>query len=100
MAKTITRNITILMSSFLSGIVSKTYAERDSANGQTPYLKNISYEDMQSTNALSGWSSGFPKPKNKIDYTVYHLGASLKDLGKKLFAFSKMEVTAEVILRR
>ena len=27
-----------------------------------------------------------------IDDTVYHIGASLKDLGKKLFAFSKMEV--------
>ncbi|MDE6702812.1 MAG: virulence RhuM family protein [Muribaculaceae bacterium] len=27
-----------------------------------------------------------------IDEDVYHLGASLKDLGKKLFAFSKMEV--------
>ena len=33
-----------------------------------------------------------------IDSTVYHLGASLKDLGKKLFAFNKMEVTAEEIL--
>lgn len=32
-----------------------------------------------------------------IDNTVYHLGASLKDLGKKLFAFSKMEVEAEVL---
>jgi len=27
-----------------------------------------------------------------IDDIVYHIGASLKDLGKKLFAFSKMEV--------
>lgn len=27
-----------------------------------------------------------------IDETVYHIGASLKDLGKKLFAFSKMNV--------
>lgn len=27
-----------------------------------------------------------------IDGTVYHIGASLKDLGKKLFAFSKLEV--------
>ena len=27
-----------------------------------------------------------------IDDTIYHLGASLKDLGKKLFAFSKMEM--------
>ena len=28
---------------------------------------------------------------------VYHIGASLKDLGKKLFAFSKMEVPASVL---
>ncbi|MCL2512205.1 MAG: virulence RhuM family protein [Bacteroidales bacterium] len=34
-----------------------------------------------------------------IDDTVYHIGASLKDLGKKLFAFSKMEVTAADILK-
>ena len=33
-----------------------------------------------------------------IDDTVYHLGASLKDLGKKLFAFNKMEMAAEEIL--
>ena len=33
-----------------------------------------------------------------IDGTVYHLGASLKDLGKKLFAFSKMETPMEKIL--
>ena len=33
-----------------------------------------------------------------IDSTVYHLGASLKDLGKKLFAFNKMEVTAENLI--
>ena len=33
-----------------------------------------------------------------IDNTVYHLGASLKDLGKKLFAFSRMEMTAEEVL--
>jgi hypothetical protein len=31
---------------------------------------------------------------------VYHLGASLKDLGKKWFAFSKMEMDAKEILRR
>ena len=32
-----------------------------------------------------------------IDGTVYHIGASLKDLGKKLFAFSKLEISPEVI---
>ncbi|MDD3740604.1 MAG: RhuM family protein [Bacteroidales bacterium] len=30
---------------------------------------------------------------------VYHIGASLKDLGKKLFAFSKMEIGAELIMK-
>lgn len=30
-----------------------------------------------------------------IDNTVYHIGASLKDLGKKWFAFTKMEMTTE-----
>jgi hypothetical protein len=33
-----------------------------------------------------------------IDETVYHLGASLKALGKKLFAFSRMEIKAEEIM--
>jgi hypothetical protein len=32
-----------------------------------------------------------------IDETVYHIGASLKDLGKKLFAFSKLGISPEVI---
>ena len=32
-----------------------------------------------------------------IDDTVYHLGASLKYLGKKLFAFNNMEIGAEVL---
>lgn len=33
-----------------------------------------------------------------IDGTLYHIGASIKDLGKKLFAFSKMEMSPEVII--
>jgi len=32
--------------------------------------------------------------------TVYHVGASLKDLGKKWFAFSKMDIGAVEMLRR
>jgi hypothetical protein len=34
-----------------------------------------------------------------IDSVLYHIGASLKDLGKKLFAFSKMEMTADDLLK-
>lgn len=33
-----------------------------------------------------------------IDDTLYHIGASIKDLGMKLFAFSKMESSPEIIL--
>ena len=33
-----------------------------------------------------------------IDDTVYHIGASLKDLGKKLFAFSKMGMGADRLI--
>jgi phage regulator Rha-like protein len=35
-----------------------------------------------------------------IDNEVYHIGASLKDLGKKWFAFSKLGLAPEVILSR
>lgn len=33
-----------------------------------------------------------------IDDTLYHIGASIKDLGKRLFAFSKMEISPSVLL--
>lgn len=33
-----------------------------------------------------------------IDDTLYHIGASIKDLGKKLFAFSQLECAPAVIL--
>lgn len=35
-----------------------------------------------------------------IDDTVYHIGASLKDLGKKWFAFSRMEINTESLLEK
>ena len=35
-----------------------------------------------------------------IDETVYHIGASLKDLGKKWFAFSRMEWTTTELLEK
>lgn len=35
-----------------------------------------------------------------LDNVVYHIGASMKDLGKKLFAFSKMAIPAKILLKR
>ena len=34
-----------------------------------------------------------------IDEEIYHLGASMKDLGKKLFAFSKLGIPLEAVLQ-
>lgn len=33
-----------------------------------------------------------------IDNTLYHIGASIKDLGKKLFAFSQMGISPDILL--
>ena len=35
-----------------------------------------------------------------IDETVYHLGASIKDLGKKWFAFNRMEMQTSELLQK
>ena len=35
-----------------------------------------------------------------IDETIYHIGASLKDLGKKWFAFSKMDISSSLLLSK
>ena len=35
-----------------------------------------------------------------VDKDTYHIGASLKDLGKKLFAFSKLHITSKVLLQK
>jgi hypothetical protein len=46
-------------------------------------------------------TNGDLKPVRIIDNkAVYHFGASLKDLGKKWFAFSKMDIGAGEMLRK
>lgn len=34
-----------------------------------------------------------------IDNTVYHIGASLKDLGRKWFAFNRMEINTKELIK-
>jgi hypothetical protein len=36
----------------------------------------------------------------QVNKAVYHFGASLKDLGKKWFVFSKMDIGVGEMLRR
>jgi len=52
---------------------------------------DIKKYNAQYNNLTLKYSNTFHDRFLKIDKTTYHLGASLKDLGKKVFAFSKME---------
>ncbi len=78
-------------------------------------VKAIIYTSMLSREAkldLKKYSSQYPGVEVKIfskshdrfliidQKIVYHIGASLKDLGKKWFAFSKIDFDAQDILKR
>ena len=43
-------------------------------------------------------SDGFHDRFLIIDHVVYHMGSSIKDLGKKMFAFSKIGISERKIL--
>ena len=47
---------------------------------------------------LQTYSSNFHDRFLIIDDAVYHVGASLKDLGKRLFAFTRMELNKSILL--
>ena len=58
------------------------------------YKINLAGDSLQCHNAYKFSTDRFLI----IDGTdVYHIGASLKDLGKKMFAFSKLEIPAASI---
>lgn len=61
-------------------------------------LFNAQHPDKQV--ALHTCSSRFHDRFLIIDDDVYHLGASIKDLGRRLFAFSKMGMDKSVVLER
>jgi hypothetical protein len=71
------------------------------------YTKNISKQlesDMKKHNSqydpvMIHGTDSFHDRFIIIDNIVYHIGASFKDLGKKLFAFSKMGIAGTEILR-
>ena len=75
------------------------YAECVSAAlSQAATLFNAQHPDKQV--ALHTCSSRFHDRFLIIDDDVYHLGASIKDLGRRLFAFSRMGMDKSVVLER
>lgn len=97
----------ILIDNYVDETVLILLAKRNKKVSATIYTKNIS---KQLQLDLTKHNSQYPEIK-AIEFTdahdrfliidqneLYHLGASLKDLGKKWFAFSRMEGMTETVL--
>ncbi len=99
----------ILIDNYIDDTVFKQFSKRNTAVNVVIYTKTISEMlklDLQKYNAQ------YPKIELKklttahdrfliIDSkTVYHFGASLKDAGKKWFAFSKLDMSANDIIEK
>jgi hypothetical protein len=91
----IDENVLLLLTKREINIDTKIYTKHISEQLQLDIKKhNLQYEPIKI------YESGtFHDRFLLIDDTVYHIGASFKDLGRKLFAFSKMEIKATDILK-
>ena len=92
----IDENVLLLLSKRGQKVNAKIYTRQISPQLQLDLIKhNAQYETVNIYE-----TDRFHDRFLLVDNTVYHIGASLKDLGKKLFAFSKMEITAKDILKQ
>ena len=93
----------ILFDNYVDDTVLTLLDKRDNGVSAHIYTRNITQQlilDLQRHNAqyLPIAIDVFQNAHDRflcIDDTVYHIGASLKDLGKKWFAFSRMEIGTE-----
>ena len=85
------------------------FTKRKTIVSVTIYTKSISKilkQDLQKYNAqykpieIKKLKTAHDRFMIIDENTVYHFGASLKDLGKKWFAFSKLEINANDILEK
>ena len=96
----------ILIDNYIDDSVLKILNKREDNVSATIYTANISENlklDLEKHNSQYQTINieQFNKSHDRfmiIDNEVYHIGASLKDLGKRMFAFSKMEIGKEMIL--
>ncbi len=98
----------VLIDNYVDDTVLQMLDKREQNVSATIYTKNLTPQlqlDLQRHNAqyIPIDIHQFTNSHDRfliIDDTVYHIGASLKDLGKKWFAFSKMEMEASEVLTR
>ncbi len=80
------RNIGVSATIYTQRITQQLQLDLDRHNSQYPPIDIRTYRDSHDRFLI-------------IDNTeVYHIGASLKDLGKKMFAFSKLELPVHTII--
>lgn len=99
----------ILIDNYVNETVLSLFAKKKKNVAVDIYTKNISRalnEDAQKFNAqyagltLHKFDASHDRFLMIDKSDVYHIGASLKDLGKKWFAFSKMEKNSLVIFEK
>ena len=97
----------VLIDNYIDDTVLTLLSKRDVQVKVTIYTKNITKQlelDLQKYNAqyphieLKKFDSSHDRFLLIDEKEVYHIGASLKDLGKKWFAFSKFDIEALTIM--
>jgi hypothetical protein len=91
----IDESVLVLLSKRQPKVSAQIYTKQISTQLQLDIKKHNSQYDP----IITSTSDSFHDRFLIIDNTVYHIGASIKDLGKKLFAFSKMEIKYTELLK-
>ena len=88
-------SILLLLSKRQENVTTQIYTRQITPKLQLDLTKYNAQYDPISINATANFHDRFLI----IDDTVYLIGASLKDLGKRIFAFSKMEIEPASLLK-
>ncbi|WP_158857898.1 ORF6N domain-containing protein [Lunatibacter salilacus] len=103
------KNDIILIDNYVDESVLTILAKRKKNTNATIFTKQVSKQlqlDLDKHNsqyppiALKTFTNSHDRFLIIDQKELYHLGASLKDLGKKWFAFSKMDHLVEIVLNR
>jgi hypothetical protein len=90
-------SLLMLLSKRAKGVNTTIYTSKISSQFQLDIDKYHLQYELIDVKVFSKSHDRFLIIDNKV---VYHIGASLKDLGKKWFAFSKMEMNAKELIER
>ena len=108
MIKSATKSI-ILIDNYVDESVLTLLSKKNSAVTATIYTASVSkqlkldlkrFNSQYPTVAVKTFTKSHDRFLIIDEATVYHIGASLKDLGKKWFAFSKIELDAKEMMKK